>query len=227
MSAFEDELAAALGKLGARQLSDLMKYLGDPPNMMNLPADFWASMSEASYVAVLPVLENACLAGALDFLNTLTIGVDWALVNMEAANWARTYSYDLVKQINDTSRKATQQAVSSFFEQQMTMGQLRDKLKPYYGTVRAEMIATTEVTRASAEGARIVASLIEQQSGIKMKEVWQTSNDELVCPICAPRNGVAEGEGTGSAYWLRGDGINRQPPAHPRCRCGISHEYID
>jgi intein/homing endonuclease len=42
------------------------------------------------------------------------------------------------------------------------------------------MIATTEVTRASVEGEREVAREVAEQ-GIEMVEVWQTSNDEMVC----------------------------------------------
>jgi len=45
-------------------------------------------------------------------------------------------------------------------------------------------------------------------------EVWQTRNDEIVCPICGPRHGKEEGDG-----WTKDDG----PPAHPRCRCWTNH----
>lgn len=37
--------------------------------------------------------------------------------------------------------------------------------------------------------------------------IWHTREDELVCPICAPRQGE------------RFSGASNGPPAHPRCRC--------
>jgi hypothetical protein len=77
------------------------------------------------------------------------------------------------------------------------------------------MIAITEVTRAAAEGERATVREIAKE-GIKMVEVWQTKNDEIVCTICGPRHGKKVGDG-----WSRNDG----PPAHPRCRCWINHEF--
>jgi len=81
-----------------------------------------------------------------------------------------------------------------------------------FGAERAEIIAITETTRAAVEGERGVIAELEQH-GIRMYPVWMTRNDELVCPICAPRNGkpIQPGNETNGEY----------PPAHPRCRCGV------
>jgi hypothetical protein len=76
------------------------------------------------------------------------------------------------------------------------------------------MIAVTEVTRASVEGERAQVRELAAQ-GVVLVATWQTANDELVCPVCGPRNGRREG-----------DGWDSPPPAHPRCRCWLNHEVV-
>jgi hypothetical protein len=45
-----------------------------------------------------------------------------------------------------------------------------------------------------------------------MVPIWQTSNDERVCPICGPKHGKEITDG-------------KFPPAHPRCRCWVTYEF--
>ena len=152
-------------------------------------------------------------------LAEIPVGVDWALVNEAAVNWGTRYTYDLVTGINETSRRVLQTSIPQYFEEAMTQGELRSRLTGTFGPVRAEMIARTEVTRAAVEGQRATvreADKLLSKYGIKpMVEVWQTRNDEIVCPICGPRHGKEEGDG-----WTKDDG----PPAHPRCRCWTNHK---
>ena len=44
------------------------------------------------------------------------IGVDWTLVNEDARDWARRYSYDLVNLLDDNSRTMMQGAVSRWID---------------------------------------------------------------------------------------------------------------
>ena len=211
----EKQLARKLGGLNRRQLGRLLELMGDPPNLDNVPLAFWDEAGKELAQVVTPFSERVYLEAAQRMIAEAPIGVDWSLVNEAASNWSRDYSFRLVKDINETSRRATGQAASNYFDQGWTMGDLRRKLGSIYSPVRAEMIAVTEVTRAAAEGERGVAGELRNQ-GIDMVEVWQTNNDELVCPICGPRHGRKIG-----TNWNRSDG----PPAHPRCRCWINHEF--
>jgi SPP1 gp7 family putative phage head morphogenesis protein len=138
------------------------------------------------------------------------IGVEWGIVNEAAADWARKYTFELVTKLTDTSERTLQKLIPRFFEEQMTQGQLREALTPTFGMVRAEMIARTEVTRAASEAEKEMAKELEEQ-GIKMVPIWNTREDEIVCPICGPRNGL---EIIDDEY----------PPIHPNCRCNLSHE---
>jgi hypothetical protein len=76
-----------------------------------------------------------------------------------------------------------------------------------FSPVRAERIAVTETTRAVVEGERAYVAELERETGQRMVPIWMTANDELVCPICAPRN---EKPITNGDY----------PPAHPNCLPG-------
>lgn len=50
-----------------------------------------------------------------------------------------------------------------------------------------------------------------------MEQVWRTSGDERVCPICGPLNGKRKSEG-----W---SGVTGPPPAHVNCRCWVTLDY--
>jgi hypothetical protein len=208
-------LARKLGGLNRRQLGKLMELMGDPPKIENVPMSFWDDAGKELAQVVTPFSERVYLEAAERMLETVPVGVDWSLVNTAASSWAQQYAYDLIGGINATSRQAVGQAVSNFFTQGWTMRDLHNRLGRIYSPVRAEMIAVTEVTRAAAEGERGVVAEIEKE-GIRMVEVWQTNNDELVCNICGPRHGKKHGDG-----WTRSQG----PPAHPRCRCWTNHEF--
>lgn len=144
----------------------------------------------------------------------MAVGVqfDPAVINAGAVKWAQTYTYELVKGLIETTKEVIKGAVTQFISTPgMTMGELAKLLEPAFGSVRADMIAMTETTRAFAEATNETQELLKE-AGIEMTRIWKTSNDELVCPICGPFNGKGESE------WANEfpDG----PPAHVNCRCG-------
>ena len=144
-------------------------------------------------------------------------GIDWTLVNQDAADWARDYAFDdFAEQITTTSREALQRLIPAYFEEGMTQGELSKALAGVFSPDRIEMIARTEVTRAASEGEQEIAAQLAAQ-GVQMQPVWQTRNDELVCEICGPRNGKKIGV----------DIMDEYPPAHPRCRCWVTHEFME
>jgi hypothetical protein len=206
-------LGRKLGGLNRRQMGKLLELMGDPPRIENVPMSFWDDMGKELAQVVTPFLERVYLEAAERMLRTVPIGVDWALVNEAASTWARQYAFDLIKGITDTTRRAVGQAVSNFFDQGWTMGDLTSRLGRIFSPVRADMIAQTEVTRAAMQGEVAIVREIAKE-GVQMVAVWQTKNDELVCPICGPRHGKK-----------KGDGWYDENPAHPRCRCHINHEF--
>ena len=76
------------------------------------------------------------------------------------------------------------------------------------GLNRAKLIAQTEIVRSHAEG------VLDNLERMGVEEVgvmveWSTSNDNRVCPLCKPLQGVV----------LTVDEARGLFPRHPRCRC--------
>lgn len=214
-----DELEALYARQLGRKLRSLfrkmMDYVGDPPNFANVPASFWDEIGEELQPFFTINGEQIYLDAAERMIAETAIGVDWTLVNQAATDWAAQYAGQLVKDITETRRRELANTISKFFSEGWNRRELEERLSRWYNPVRSEMIATTEVTRAAAEGELQIARELAKQ-GIEMVAVWQTNNDEIVreCPICWPRHNKK-----------RGDGWSDPPPAHVLCRCWINHEF--
>lgn len=221
----EAELARALAKLGGEHLAELVKLLGDPPDVDRVPASFWRTYGDDLREKLAPFLEKVYRDGIAAGRENLprVAGVNWSLANQTAADWAESYTFDLVTGITDTTRELIAGSVQEAIEGGLSRAELADLLAPTFGPVRAEMIAVTEVTRAVAEGEAAAVDALGE-AGFEMVGEWQTANDELVCPICEPLNGQQAVDGvfthpeTGDTYDL--------PPAHPRCRCTVGYTMV-
>lgn len=126
--------------------------------------------------------------------------------------WASRYSFRAVNGINRTTVKRSRQIMLEWMRSGEHLSDLTAKLAPIFGETRAELIASTEVTRAYAEGnltaweaagfnRRPVMSEIppahgrcrcwitlDPAEGGGYNYVWNTAMDDRVCPICAPRD---------------------------------------
>lgn len=211
---FERKLARSLGRINQQASERVIEALGDPPNMANLSTAFWDEIGKELQGVLQPTLEQVFKESAQQMLTSQPIGVEWSLVNERAARWAREYSFELVRGMNERSRAALQEQVAGFFEDKRTLGDLRDSISSLFGPVRSEMIAVTETTRAAVQGEIGFAQEL-QKLGLRTVQVWQTNNDDITCPLCGPLNQKRQGDG-----WAE------PPPAHPRCRCWTSTEVI-
>src|SRR3990172_6909610 len=170
----EAKLAQKLGRLGQTQLRGLRDALGNPPKMENLSPDYFDRLSDELQGVIQPIMEEIYVAqaAALMGIRQKAVAVDWNVVNQRAAEWARKYSGVLCKDITDKSREAIRQQVEGFYRDQRTMGDLEASLSRLFGPVRVEMIAITEVTRASAQGEMGFAEEL-RRLGLKTVHVWQ------------------------------------------------------
>ena len=208
----ERDLAKSIARALGLQFDEIMQLLGNPPNMDNLSSEYWQEAERELAGAIKPQLQNIFLSQAQQLMDQLPVGVvDWGLVNTRAIEWVNAYSFELVSGITDVTRRGIQAGLQAFFEDGgMSIDDLTASLTNLFGPVRAEMIAITEVTRASVQGELALVNIIEMEnSNIHMIPVWQTANDDRVCEICGPRNGTHYG-----TVWFD------YPPAHPRCLPG-------
>lgn len=192
------------------ELDAVMAELGDPPDLNRLTSAFWETQAGLMLADLRPEIETLALIAGQRLIET-GIGVDWMLVAERAAAWAERYAYELVRGINERTRAVLQRQVAQYFREPTEIGALRRQLEPIFGPVRAEMIAVTEVTRAASEGERLTVAEAQAQ-GMRLTPIWHTNRDELVCSICAPRDGKPILDG-------------QYPPAHPRCRCWHTHRW--
>jgi len=219
-SQLEKKIARLLGKYNSEQLRKLLDLMGNSPSLTKIPPEFWTESQQALAAELVPFAEQVYVEAAQRVIEQSPIGIEWSLVNQGAADWSTRYVGQLVKDITGTTQRDVGSAVSNYFTQAETIGDLekalvgmQDRFGRTFGPIRAEMIAVTEVTRAAAQGELAVANELKKE-GIQMRKVWQTNNDELVCPICGPLHNKEEG------IWRQQapDG----PPAHPRCRCWLN-----
>ena len=160
----EAHLARALSRLGSAQRRQLLALLGDPPKLENLPPQYWDGMHQEFVSLLTPELEGIFVDSAKLMLEgTPSIGVDWSLINRDAADWARghwtlggggttqwSYPMGLAVQFTERRKQELGRLIPAYFEEAWTMGQLREKMDVLFGPIWGEMVASTEVTRASS-----------------------------------------------------------------------------
>lgn len=220
-----EDLTAALQKWAAALLRNVNSFnLNTMLDRLNNPR--WAG-NIAMRDALIAIMQRAAEVGVDAGVEALYSGnatkaqpvidaggVDWELVNVDAAEWALNYSHLLMNDISSTTRRAIQREIAYYVENSMTISQLRDRIMSLstFSETRANRIAVTETTRAYAEGNMRAWSDLDYVERVR----WQTANDDLVCPICGPLNQqtVAKGELFAGRYY--------SPPAHVNCRCGLS-----
>jgi len=228
-TAWEARLRAAVAGLQPGQLQRLMAEMKLQADLegVAVPESLWEQFNQETQAAIRPILEQIFIESAREAAAQYpTLAVNWTLVNTQAANWASGYSFDLVRLIDSTTREGLQAAISTYFKTAETMGELRTALSNFvpaiqdtlgrtlYATTRADMIATTEVTRAATQGElQWVKEIKADNPDLRVVEIWQTNRDELVCPQCGPRQGKRI---LGNVF----------PPAHPRCRCWTNTEIV-
>ena len=106
---YENDIAAALrrssqsvvGGLDERSLRDIERLLPTADDDLREALERLLSASAGRGARA-----------SIEKMKQVYIGVDWTLVNEDARDWARRYSYDLVSLLDDNSRTMLQAAVS-------------------------------------------------------------------------------------------------------------------
>lgn len=177
--------------------------------------DFWDKERKKLEKVIIPILIATALWGIELENKNPEISLD--NVVMGAAEWAKNYSYDLISGLTEKSRIATQRAFFELFMGNISEEELKNRLSYWFGAYRAELISITEVTRAIEQGKDLLKEeILRQFPELRAVETWHTSEDEKVCPLCAPLDGTERGVG-----WFV------PPPIHPGDRCWTTIEYVE
>lgn len=183
-----------------------------PPNKDPRQLAFWQDEEGALWDALdellIMTLTDAVAEGVSSLPANYRVLANFDLVNQKILNYAKDYRYSWIKSITDTTRTQVQQAVTDWMREGSPLSALESRLTPIFGQARADMIATTEVTRVYAEGNQEAW----ESTGVVSAVTWHTAEDELVCDICDPLDGTEIGIGD----------IDALPPAHVNCLTGDS-----
>ncbi len=215
----EDKLTIAIRRKFKEQYQRIIEYLTmryperkdiiKPPD----PLDDIFEDDDKFIADIIKLLYVAGRGGVELFRNSVSIGLDYSLINDRALDWAGRYAGELIKGINETSRKLVGNAIQRFVDTPgFTLGDISSQLSDIFGVERARTIAVTETTRSYAEGERLAGlAMKEEFPDVKVIKTWFTNRDDIVCDICA----AMDGEEVEIDKPFSG-GIDA-PPAHVNC----------
>ena len=150
----------------------------------------WSDEERALWDEIGPLILKLYLKGGENGLTMLPTEVqvlgNWEYFNRSATEYLRTYRLHTLVGINETTRKQTIENIDEWIQNGEPLDMLVKRLDPLFGPERAERIAVTEVTRVYAEGN--LSSW--RATGLVGGKRWNTAVDDLVCPICAPLDGM-------------------------------------
>ncbi len=166
-------------------------------------------------------LQRAAQSGVNLFKLRVPLSIDFTLVNAEAVEAARKYAFGLIKGINDVTRDVLRRVISGFAATPgATLRDVMDMLP--FDEERAMMVATTEITRAYAQGEIMAGQALAREfPEVKVKKRWFTNVDDRVCELCGPLDNMEVDLDEGfTAQGGDREGVDG-PPLHPRCRCWL------
>jgi len=220
----QDDLAGAFRRLFAQQkdvVANRVAYLF-PGKAHQLPLELGDLSAPNIEAEIMKIMLLSTQGGGDLFQGAMTLQMDYTKVNSAAAAWARKYSGELVKGIDQTTLDAIRQAVGAFVDTPgFTIGDVMALLP--FGEQRALMIAVTEITRAYATANQIAGKELQRQwPGVKVVKTFNTNKDDRVCFLCAPLDGmeveIDEGFTTEDD---KAEGVP-YPPLHVGDRCWMT-----
>lgn len=174
----------------------------------------WNLWRQALAAVFINQLAPAVEAGGEHTELEVGINVGWSSNSHPAIEFLNQYTFKLVKNVDDTTRKRLNQAVRAGLnagEDRPTMSKRLAKV--VNDTRRAGVIAHTETVRAYNEG-RVLAAKELNPPYTHTKKRWETVIG--ACPICLGLEGkeIALDDFFPGGFYT--------PPGHPNCRCAVT-----
>lgn len=209
---FEREMQRRLGKVWDQQHDEIMRLLGDPPSLANVPQEYWNNGGKQIRQALVPVFEEIYITQTMALVEQVGIGIDWTLINKQASDWAYAHAGNLIPGLERTTQETITGYVNKYYSDGWTLDDVTSHLEMLFDPQRARTIAITETTNAATQSELATVNYLEATyPSLHFKGIWITANDDRVCDICGPKHGK---EITDGDY----------PPAHVNCRCEVEYE---
>lgn len=200
----EGAFVRKMSRLSSTHRKELRRFLGDPPDVRNVPGSFWQKVQRE-------VNEEAATAILLIYmLSARRHGLDSGRATSEGLLYAQSRATDLSQKYATTSAEMT----ARFADGTDTFrgAALEDRLVKVFGPNRDSRVVVSETTETTtAAGERAIELTVGKSSGDR----WITTLRDNVCPICQPLHGTSRD--TWSSQFPLG------PQAHINCYCWIDY----
>jgi hypothetical protein len=202
-----ESLRWSLPKKSVDDWMDRIPELGDPNTEKQIFTLFVGAMAHGTQL----------------FGESIGFDLDWELVNTAASKMAQEYMTEWLAGLDEVTRKRLRQELVNFVEiQGYTLGDVIGGLEEtVLGSARAQRVAVTEITRVYGMAEQLAAEQLQSEfPDVKVIKTWFTNNDDLVCVICEPLNGMTV---LANEMFMDDFGdVYDFPPAHVNCRCWMS-----
>ena len=196
----------------------------------------WAALEgllQAQVLEMIQAIYDQAHVSAKAEVDALGLKTAWDIFDAAAREQALAYGYDLIKQVNTSTRQQIGKAIARWIETPADFDALVEDIwklvpeNPFPNMRdRARTIAQTETTRVYAMSR--LGSF--NAAGLK-RQRWRTAMDELVCPMCGPLGLANEGEGAVGQAGVFADPTTGEqvgiPPRHVGCRCWIVEDVAE
>lgn len=194
-----------------------------------------ADMVKPWMATMVPFIREIVWGSGREALDYVGVGGDLNLATETAVEFLRVHATELMKEINNTTREKLKTSLAEGVKNGDSIPELQKRVKDIFTeatTTRTEMIARTEVLRASNFGTEEAY----RQSNVVSGKEWLTAVDDKVCPGCEYMDGkivgveedfFKEGETLtvnqdGKKYTYKFDMFDvKHPPLHVGCRCTL------
>jgi HK97 family phage portal protein len=150
-------------------------------------------------------------------------GVSWNLLSDQAVTFTRSYGFDLIRRIDDTTKSAIRDAIERSVTEGIRGDALRDLIAQTLVPPGAEIsdainIRSAAIGQTESQRAFVSGSFQRWSDAGVTEATWQTVRDgDNVCPRCRAIYGNRANYRTG--WYSPVDGETLTPPRHVNCRC--------
>lgn len=197
----ESSFARRVAKLMTRHRKELTRIAGSPPDPAKVPPEFWQKIERE-------MQEEIFLLLLLTF--------DASSLQHQPADGFAQFQTESVeqfgKQWSDARSRDVGQGYAENTQKRLETIETPEDLTRLFGPDRAEGIAISEVTDAATAGSEETKRVAGE---ISDDDIWRTSEQDNVCPICRPLNRTRR-----PVWSLK---FPNGPRAHYRCNCWIEY----
>lgn len=178
----------------------------------------WRKAEAASRQVMEAEAKAQAAAAAASVASDLNAGiaVDMEMTNPPASAWARQHAAELVKGIDEVTRRQLAALFDDYFEGKADTNILTRRIQALgaFEPDRAELIANTEIANAAHNGELAGVLATAATYDLNMQKRWRLSRESHSCPVCIANSEM--GWIAANATFPSGHDC---PTAHPRCFC--------